>query len=133
MREQLKQYIDRLFEGTVDSQQARDFHDELLSNTLDRFDEERSAGKSEQEAYRIAVLSLGNAEELLKPYYPKRENTRSLRSVAIVLYITSVVPVILFGAMKVRPSTLGVTLMMLMVAVATALMILSGRSCRRGF
>ena len=128
MRDQLKNYIDRLFEGTVDSQQARDFHDELLSNMYDRYDEELSNGKTEQEAYRISVLSLGNAEELLKPFYPRRENTRALRTVAIVLYITSVIPVILFGAMRIVPSTLGVTLMFLMIAVATALMILSGRA-----
>ncbi|MDO5703332.1 MAG: hypothetical protein Q4G47_08270, partial [Lachnospiraceae bacterium] len=30
MREQLKAYIDKLFEGTLDSVKARDFHDELL-------------------------------------------------------------------------------------------------------
>lgn len=128
MRDQLKNYIDKLFEGTVNTQQARDFHDELLSNVLDRYNEELSNGRTEQEAYRISVLSLGNAEELLKPFYPKRENTRSLRTVAIILYITSVIPVILFGAMHVVPSTLGVTIMFLIIAVATALMILSGRN-----
>lgn len=128
MRDQLKAYIDRLFEGTVQNGEARDFHDELLQNTLDRFDEEQSNGRSEQEAYRIAVLSLGNTEELLKPFYPKRQNTNALRTAGIILYVTSVIPVILLGAMDVRPSTLGVTLMILMCAAATMLMILSGRA-----
>ncbi len=128
MREQLKAYIDKLFEGTLDSAKARDFHDELLQNTLDRFDDECQSGKSEQEAYRIAVRSLGDPAELLKPFYPKRENTNTLRTVGIILYITSVVPVILLGALKAVPSTLGTTLMFWMIAAATALMILSGRA-----
>ena len=128
MREQLKAYIDKLFEGTLDSVKARDFHDELLQNTLDRFDDECQSGKSEQEAYRDAVRSLGDTKELLKPFYPKRENTNTLRTVGIILYITSVVPVILFGVLQTVPSTLGPTLMFWMLAAATALMILSGRA-----
>lgn len=128
MREQLKVYVDRMFAQTVRSQEAQDFHDELLQNTLDRFDDEVRNGHTEQDAYRIAVLSLGNSEELLKPYYPKRQNTGAMRTAGIVLYCTSVVPVILFGAAGVRPSTLGVSIMFLMIAAATMLMILSGRS-----
>ncbi len=128
MREQLKAHIDKLFSGTVDSQAARDFHDELLQNTLDRFDEELTAGRSEQEAYRIAVLSLGNTEELLKPYYPKQRNTGAFRTVAIILYVTSVVPVILFGGIDAIPATFGVVLMICMIAVATMLLMLSGRT-----
>lgn len=128
MREQLKTYIDRLFADTVQSQKARDFHDELLQNTLDRFDDDVASGKSEQEAYRLAVLSLGNSEELLKPFYPRSRNTGAFRTTAIVLYATCVVPVILFGTMDIRPSTLGATLMFWMVAVATMLMIMAGKA-----
>ena len=128
MREQLKAYIDHLFIDTQHSQEEQDFHDELLQNTLDRFGEERTNGKSEQEAYRIAVLSLGNTEELLKPFYPKQRGTKARRTIAIILYITSIVPVILFGAMDLPFTTLGVTVMFLMIAIATMLMILSGRA-----
>lgn len=128
MREQLKAYIDRLFEGTVDTQQARDFHDELLQNTLDRYDEEISAGKSGEEAYRVALLSLGNPDELLKPFYPKRENTRALRTIGVVLYCTSVVPIILLGAFSGKAAVIGVAMMFAMIAAATALMIIGGRA-----
>ncbi len=128
MREQLRAYIDRLFAETVQTQAARDFHDELLQNTLDRFDDDVASGKSEQEAYRLAVLSLGNTEELLKPFYPKARNTGAFRTTAIVLYATSVVPVILFGSMHFRPSTLGVTLMFWMIAIATMLIIMAGKA-----
>ena len=128
MREQLKQYIDHLFLATDGSQKASDFHDEILQNTLDRYDEELSSGKSEQEAYRIAVLSLGNTEELLRPYYPKHENTGVLRAIGIVLYCTCFIPVIFCGVANILPSTLGVTLMFLMIGVATCLIILSQRS-----
>ena len=128
MREQLKQYIDHLFAATDGSQRARDFHDEILQNTLDRFDEERAAGKTEQEAYRTAVLSLGNTEELLRPFYPKHENTGALRAIGVVLYCTCFIPVIFCGVAGVVPSTLAVTLMFLMIGAATCLMVLSQRS-----
>ncbi|MBR0081361.1 MAG: hypothetical protein IJP98_01325 [Clostridia bacterium] len=128
MRDQLHAYIDRLFAGTVDSQAARDFHDELLQNTLDRFDEEIANGKTEEEAYRIAVLSLGQTAELLKPFYPKRENTNALRTVAVILYCTSFVPIILLATISSKFALFGVALMFTMIAAATTLMILSGRT-----
>lgn len=128
MREQLIAYIEKLFKGTVDTQQARDFHDELLQNTLDRYDEEVSAGRSGEEAYRIAVLSLGNPEELLKPFYPHREHTGALRGVAIALYCTSFVPIILLGAISGKMALVGLALMFLMIALATSLLILTSRA-----
>ena len=128
MREQLIAYIDKLFEGTVDSQAARDFHDELLQNTIDRFDEELSGGRTEEEAYRIAVLSIGNTEELLKPFYPKSRNTGAYRGVAIALYCTSFLPIIFLSAISDKLATAGVAMMFLMIAAATMLMILTGRA-----
>ena len=128
MREQLIAYIDTLFVGTDDSQTARDCRDELLQNTLDRYEEELAAGKTAEEAYRLAVLSIGDTEELLKPFYPKRENTAALRGIAVALYCTAVVPVILLGVLGSKFAAFGVALMFLMIAGATALMILSGRS-----
>ena len=128
MREQLIAYIDKLFVGTDESQAARDCRDELLQNTLDRYEEELAAGKTAEEAYRLAVLSIGDTEELLKPFYPKRENTAALRGIAVALYCTAVVPVILLGVLGSKFAAFGVALMFLMIAGATALMILSGRS-----
>ena len=65
MREQLKQEVLRRFAGAPDTQQARDLRDEILSNTLQRYDDLLAEGKSEQEAYASALESVGDVEELL--------------------------------------------------------------------
>ena len=39
MREQLRQEVLRRFAGAPDTQQARDLRDEILSNTLQRYDD----------------------------------------------------------------------------------------------
>lgn len=44
---------------------ARDLRDEILSNTLQRYDDLLAGGKSEQEAYASALESIGDVEELL--------------------------------------------------------------------
>ena len=54
MREQLRQEVLRRFAGAPDTQQARDLRDEILSNTLQRYDDLLAGGKSEQEAYACA-------------------------------------------------------------------------------
>ena len=128
MREQLIAYIDRLFSGTEESRAAQEFHDELLQNTLERFDEEVQNGKSDEDAYRTTILSLGNTDELIRPFYPKRENTGLLRGIAIALFCASFVPIILFGAIDGRLAVLGVALMFLMIAAATTILILSARA-----
>ena len=66
MREQLIAYIDKLFVGTDESQAARDCRDELLQNTLDRYEEELAAGKTAEEAYRLAVLSIPSGKTPLR-------------------------------------------------------------------
>ena len=48
MREQLIQYVQLLFAGAADCDDTRQ---EILQNTLDRYDDLIAAGKSEQEAY----------------------------------------------------------------------------------
>ena len=65
MREQLRQEVLRRFAGAPDTQQARDLRDEILSNTLQRYDDLLAEGRSEQEAYASALESIGDVEELL--------------------------------------------------------------------
>ena len=48
MRKKLIAYVNDLFAQAPKNPQARDLHDEILLNTLDRFDEEVAAGQPEQ-------------------------------------------------------------------------------------
>ena len=62
MREQLIKYIDLLFAGAPE---AEDIKQEILQNTLDRYDDLIDQGKSPEAAYRLAISGIGDVNELL--------------------------------------------------------------------
>lgn len=129
MRNKLICYVNSIFEGIPDAPEVQELREEILQNTLDRYDEECARGVSETVAYNVAVMSIGDTDELLAAYRkPKKEKKSSRRvcvAIAIALYILCVVPPAVADEMG-WPEALGVSLMFLMIAAATALIILSG-------
>ena len=129
MRNKLICYVNSIFEGIPDTPEVQELREEILQNTLDRYDEECARGVSETVAYNVAVMSIGDTDELLATYRkPKKEKKSSRRvcvAIAIALYILCVVPPAVADEMG-WPEALGVSLMFLMIAAATALIILSG-------
>ncbi|MBR4972284.1 MAG: hypothetical protein IKY59_04875 [Oscillospiraceae bacterium] len=142
MREQLIQYVKLLFAATPDSE---DMQQEILQNTLDRYDDLIEQGKQPEAAYRLAIAGIGDVNELLgSPTHASADNEavdyrgrrlpsskkKTMRAVAIGLYICCVVPVIALG--NVANGIIGVCLMLLLVAVATVLIILSSSGKQDG-
>ena len=138
MREQLIQYIDLLFAG---SQDQDDMKQEILQNTLDRYDDLISQGKSPEAAYRLAISGIGDIQEVLGSAAPSPApcpapapagdaktagGKRWMRAMAIALDICCVIPVIALGG--IGDGIIGVCLMFLLIAAATVLMILSPES-----
>lgn len=62
MREQLIQYVQLLFAGAADCDDTRQ---EILQNTLDRYDDLVAAGKTPEAAYRLAIMGIGDINEIL--------------------------------------------------------------------
>lgn len=138
MREQLIHYVELLFAGAPGSEEIRQ---EILQNTLDRYDDLISQGKTPEAAYRLSITGIGDINEILNrepqntshydAYYSRNtkdnENTenRKKRAVAIALYITCVIPVIALS--HVGNGGLGVCLMFLMIAAATSLLIMTAK------
>lgn len=129
MRNKLICYVNSIFEGIPNTPEVQELREEILQNTLDRYDEECTRGVSETVAYNVAVMSIGDTDELLAAYRkPKKEKKSSRRvcvAIAIALYILCVVPPAVADEMG-WPEALGVSMMFLMIAAATALIILSG-------
>lgn len=129
MRNKLICYVNSIFEGIPNTPEVQELREEILQNTLDRYDEECARGVSETVAYNVAVMSIGDTDELLAAYRkPKKEKKSSRRvcvAIAIALYILCVVPPAVADEMG-WPEALGVSLMFLMIAAATAMIILSG-------
>lgn len=136
MRDQLCEYVRLLFAGTPDSE---DMQQEILQNTLDRYDDLIKQGKSPEAAYRLAIAGIGDINEFLgtpdSPATPKpvdedyrgralpSSRKKIMRATAIGMYILCVVPVIALG--NIGGGVLGVCLMFLMIAVATMLIIIA--------
>ena len=132
MIEELRKYIDLLFMGTEDCDEVKE---EILQNTIDRYEDLIRQGKSPQAAYRLAISGIGDINEILGTAVPsdqpKKEDApkdhppekpvwkKILQALGIFLYI--VCPVPLF----VLQNELGLCGLLGVVAIATALMIIS--------
>ena len=71
MREQLVNYVELLFAGAPDSNEIKQ---EILQNTLDRYDDLLAQGKSPEAAYRLAISGIGDISEILNTE-PIQEDT----------------------------------------------------------
>ncbi len=142
MREKLMRYIETLFADAPASKENLELKDEIMRNTLDRYDDFMREGKSEEAAFNLAVAGIGDVTELLAQIrkgapsaftYTKeeleRDNRRSglMMAISIMLYILCVVPVILLSGNDVS-ALVGVCIMFMMIAVATALIVYRGKT-----
>ena len=139
MRDQLIKYVDLLFAGAPD---AGEIKQEILQNTLDKYDDLIAQGKSPQAAYSLSISGIGDLSEILgnapaeekatpaavpKPGRKEAAHTpawkKALRAVAVFLYIISVIP--LFVLSEIGMEIIGLCGTVSIVAVATALMIIA--------
>ena len=138
MREQLTKYVELLFAGAPND---REIQQEILQNTLDRYDDLIDQGKSPEAAYRLSISGIGDISEILcrdkdqYTYTPTVEPTedpkeavakKQRKAAAIAFYIISPIP--LFILSELGYDTIGLCLTLLLVAAATALIILNGKS-----
>lgn len=135
MDEHLRGYIEELFAEAPSSRRAVEMKEEILQNTLDRYYDLLAEGKSETAAFNIAVAGIGDLTELIESlrdnagfHYSQEELRRSRQrsaiflAVAVMLYILSVVPCILF------PGLAGVSCMFVLIAAATGLVIYNAKT-----
>jgi hypothetical protein len=135
MREQLVSYVNLLFAGATDTD---DIKQEILQNTLDRYDDLVAQGKAPEAAYRLAISGIGDINEILGQEKPEvtvtqptsepspevkaeEKENKTRRAAAIAFYIASPIPLFALG------NEIGLSLMLLLIAAATALIIMSGK------
>lgn len=127
MREKLIQYVELLFAGSTVHDEVRQ---EILQNTLDRYDDLVAQGKQAEAAYQLAISGIGDINEILgtmpqspapaEKEAPKKWSRKKITGIATALYICCAVPVLLFQ------NELGVCLMFVFIAAATAMLIWGG-------
>lgn len=138
MKEQLIQYVDLLFAGARD---CEDMKQEILQNTLDRYDDLIAEGKVPEAAYRMAITGIGDINEILgtpswqipmpqttaAPVVESYDNPvkKLLRAIAIGLYILCPLPMFILSELGME--TLGLCGILAIVAVATVLILLGAK------
>lgn len=136
MREQLIQYVQLLFAGAADCDDTRQ---EILQN-LDRYDDLIAAGKTPEAAYRLAIMGIGDINEILgrapgaaslpAPAAKQEEHDtpakKLLRAIAIGLYILCPIPLFVLSGMW-NMGIPGLCGTLTLVAVATVLIILGAK------
>lgn len=137
MREQLIQYVNLLFAG---AQGCEDIKQEILQNTLDRYDDLIAEGKVPEAAYRLAISGIGDISEILgtqrishsvnahiqePEVKEEQQKQKKLRATAIALYVLCPIPLFLLS--ELGAATIGLCGLLLMVAIATALIIMSSK------
>lgn len=140
MKEQLIKYVELLFAGNND---AEDMKQEILQNTLDKYDDYIAQGKSAEAAYRLAISGIGDISEILgsstegvsssattapatdyrgRPVTPLWK--KILRAFAVFLFIVSLIPLIVLS--EVGSATVGFVGTIAIVAVGVLLLIIAG-------
>ena len=87
MREKLISYVNLLFAGT---EGVEDIQQEILQNTLDRFDDLVSRGSTPENAYRQAIAGIGMSMPSSAESSPRRQSRittlcRNLRAQPLLL------------------------------------------------
>lgn len=137
MRDQLIQYVELLFAGVTD---CEDMKQEILQNTLDRYDDLVAEGKVPEAAYRLAITGIGDLSEILgtgkhEEVMPVRMTIadRTInqdsdspakklgRAIAVGLYILCPLPLIVLSEFGLE--IIGLCALLAIVAVATVLII----------
>lgn len=142
MREKLIQYVNLVFAGTNGTE---DIRQEILQNTLDRYDDLIAQGKTPEAAYSLAISGIGDISEILsgsqptaadpvtladpsQRFQPEYRDTpvwkKILRAVAVCMYILCAIPVIVLSDLNME--MLGLCGTLSIAAVATALIIIAG-------
>ena len=126
MTARIREYVSQLFADAPRTQKARDLQEEVCANLLDKYADLLSQGVPEERAFDEVVGGIGEIDELIRglkgeelvPEDPRAKRRSALLvSIAVMLYILSVTPVIL------AESDLSVVGMFAMIAVATMLLI----------
>lgn len=135
MNKKIEAYVNSLFENAPKSTKNYELKEEISSNVNDRYHDLLESGLDENEAYNRAISNIGDVEELICYNEINKNEDVKLRkksakniAIAVMMYITCPVPVILFETIMPRFEDIGTVIMFLMIAGATGLLIYNNAS-----
>ena len=134
MTDRIRLYVGEIFKKAPLTQKAVELREEVCSNLIDKYNDMKVRGASDEEAYTAAIASIGDEQELLNmlepPAAPDPKDAKRnalMVSVAVGLYIISIVPLIVSDSAGYDP-IIGLVFMFIVCAVATGLLIYNSLS-----
>lgn len=132
MISKIRNYITKAFEDVPKTKKSVDMQEELISNLIEKFNDQLKAGKTEEEAYTSVIAGIGDLSELTEglkerhilsvPTEKQRKTSALFISVAVMIYILSPMALI-FCAEVLKAEIAGLMIMFMMIAIATGLLV----------
>ena len=66
MNERVKRYLDELFEDAPKTRKAMELKEEMMQNSMEKYQDLLSDGWSEEDAYKNVIGSIGDVTELFE-------------------------------------------------------------------
>lgn len=131
MDDKLRRYIDGLFSDAPQTKNVIELKEEMLQNLIEKYMDLINEGKSEEAAFNIAIAGIGDINELVSEMNKvrstavitaNRQKSAMLTSIAVMLYILSIVPILFFLG---NPFNLfqGIIGFVVIITLATGIMI----------
>jgi len=128
----IRAYITRAFEDVPKTKKSIELQEELISNLIEKFNDQLKTGKTEEEAYATVMAGIGDLSELTEglkerhvlsaPSAQDRKTSATFVAIAVMIYIMSPMALI-FSAEVLKAQTLGLVSMFAMIAIATGLLV----------
>ena len=128
----IRTYINRAFEDVPRTKKSMEMQEELISNLIEKFNDQLRLGKSEEEAYTSVIASIGDLSELTEgmrerhvlsgPTPQERKRSAMFVTIAVMLYILSPMVLIVF-AQNFGAEITGLAGMFSLIAIATGLLV----------
>ncbi len=132
----IRNYIQRAFEDVPKTKKSTELQEELISNLVEKFNDQLKLGKTEEEAYQIVIAGIGDLSELTEGLRERhvlsvitpaeRKKSAMFVAIAVGLFIISPMMVVLFSGLGLE--TVGVALMFTSIATGVGLLIYNGAS-----
>ncbi len=129
MNRKIKAYVDSLFSDYENTAKNRELKEEMTLNLNEKYDDLLQSGMDSDEAFRETISGIGNLEEMMGETHtdtnsvPSMQSGQWMRPAAIFLFITCVVPVLVFD--QLNTEIVGIVLMFVMVALGVVLLMMA--------
>ena len=133
MKEKIINHLETIFEDAPTTKAAHELKEELLSNSLSKYDDLISGGENPEAAYKVVISGIGDVSSLIEqlnnksqmdPKLIEKSKMRSavLVSIAVMLFILSIIPLIV-ASENPGYETLELAGLLLMASLGVALLV----------